>query len=87
MGPKNRRPDMPVPLTPTIEAPLLDIEAVARTLGVTRRQVQRLVAERRIPFLKVGRFVRFDPSSLNVWLDLQRVEPERGLPRQYAHRH
>jgi hypothetical protein len=32
------------------------------------------VAERRIPFLKVGRFVRFDPGELNVWLDDHRVD-------------
>jgi excisionase family DNA binding protein len=84
MGPKNRRPQGPPRPTPTIDAPLLDIDTVAQALGVTRRHVQRLVSERRIPFIKVGRFVRFDPASLNVWLDGQRVEPERGTPREYA---
>ena len=53
-------------------------------LGVTRRHVQRLVAEHRIPFLKIGRFVRFDPAELNVWLDQQRVEAVRSAPRDYA---
>jgi len=52
-----------------LRGPLLDIDAVAEALGVTSRHVQRLVSERRIPFLKVGRFVRFDPGVLNVWLD------------------
>ena len=61
-----------------VERPLLDIDQVATALGVTRRHVQRLVSERRIPFLKVGRFVRFDPAALNVWLEDQRVEPLRG---------
>ncbi len=84
MGPKNRRPQAPPMLTPTVDAPLLDIDTVARALGVTRRHVQRLVSDRRIPFIKVGRFVRFDPASLNVWLEGQRVEPERGTPREYA---
>ena len=41
--------------TPTIDAPLLDTDTVAQVLGVTRRHVQRLVSERRIPFIKVGR--------------------------------
>ncbi len=63
----------------TLESPLLDSDAVARALGVTRRHVQRLVAERRIPFLKMGRFVRFDPVALNVWLDQQRVEADAFL--------
>jgi hypothetical protein len=35
------------------------------------------VAERRIPFFKVGKFVRFDPGELDVWLDQQRVEMRR----------
>jgi excisionase family DNA binding protein len=54
--------------------PLLDTDGVAEVLGITPRHVRRLVAERRIPFFKVGRFVRFDPGELDVWLDLQRVD-------------
>jgi excisionase family DNA binding protein len=45
---------------------------------VTPRHIQRLVAERRIPYLKIGRFVRFDRSELSVWLDQQRVESTRS---------
>jgi excisionase family DNA binding protein len=51
---------------------LIDISSVARILGVTPRHIQRLVAERRIPFLKIGRFVRFDRADLDVWLNEQR---------------
>jgi len=65
-------------------APLLDTDTVAAALGVTPRHIRRLVAERRIPFLEVGRFVRFDPAALNVWLDDLRVEPTRPTPRTYA---
>jgi len=56
---------------------LLDTDEVAVALRVTPRLVRRLVAERRIPFVKVGRFVRFDPGELDVWLDQQRVEVVR----------
>lgn len=69
---------------PAHRASLLDADEVAHVLSITPRHVRRRVAERRIPFLKVGRFVRFDPASLNLWLDGQRVEPERGAPRQYG---
>jgi excisionase family DNA binding protein len=58
--------------------PLLDVDAVAVALGVTTRHIRRLVGERRIPFLKVGKFVRFDPAELDVWLDQRRVTPERS---------
>ena len=73
MGPRNRRVE-PATKSSAFQAQLLDIDAVALALGVTRRHVQRLVAERRIPFLKIGRFVRFDPSELNVWLEERRVD-------------
>jgi excisionase family DNA binding protein len=53
---------------------LIDIHGVAEALCVTPRHIQRLVAERRIPYLKIGRFVRFDRAELSVWLDQQRVE-------------
>jgi len=62
-------------------SPLIDIHAVAEVLCVTPRHIQRLVAERRIPYLKVGRFVRFDPGELDVWLEGQRVEVQRSTCR------
>jgi excisionase family DNA binding protein len=52
---------------------LLDIDGVAEHLGVNERHVRRLVAERRIPFVKWGHLLRFDPAEISVWLDRQRV--------------
>ena len=66
-----------IPRTNTRDA-LLDVDGVAQALGVTNRHVRRLVAERRIPFFKVGKFVRFDPGELDVWLDQRRVEIRRS---------
>ena len=43
---------------------LLDQRHLAERLQITERHVRRLVAERRIPFVKVGRFVRFDPVAV-----------------------
>ena len=51
---------------------LMDIEAVARRLGVQVRHVRRLVAERRIPFVKWGHLLRFDPVEIEAWLDRAR---------------
>jgi excisionase family DNA binding protein len=47
---------------------LLTIDQLAQRLGITVRHVRRLVAERRVPYLKVGRLVRFDPSEITNWL-------------------
>jgi excisionase family DNA binding protein len=42
---------------------LLTMEQLANRLGVTSRHVRRMVDERRVPFLRVGRFIRFDPAD------------------------
>ena len=54
---------------PITEAQLVDISWVARRLGVTERHVRRLVAERRIPFIKWGHLLRFDPDEIEAWID------------------
>lgn len=54
---------------------LLDIEEVARRLSTSPRHIRRMVFERRIPYVKVGRFVRFIPDDLVRWLNEQRVGP------------
>lgn len=48
---------------------LCDIGTVASRLGVETRHVRRLVSERRIPFIKWGRLLRFDPAEVEAWLD------------------
>ncbi len=53
---------------------LLDIDALAHRLAVSPRFVRRLVEERRIRFLKIGRHVRFDPADVQRWIEAQRVE-------------
>ena len=55
---------------------LIDIAAVAQRLGVQVRHVRRLVHERRIPYVKWGRLVRFDPAEIEAWLDHARRSPE-----------
>lgn len=52
---------------------LLTIDQLAEQLGITVRHVRRLIAERRVPYLKVGKLVRFDPAEIATWLDHHRV--------------
>lgn len=64
-------------LAPTALAPrdpLIDIEQAATRLGVSVRFMRRLVDERRIPFHKIGKFVRFDPADLDRWVASRRIE-------------
>lgn len=60
-------------LIPDRRQPLIDLPAVAERLGVNHRHIRRLVHERRIPFIKWGHLLRFDPDQIDSWLDDARV--------------
>ncbi|MGH7714501.1 MAG: helix-turn-helix domain-containing protein [Vulcanimicrobiaceae bacterium] len=51
---------------------LIDIETVAKLLGVGERYVRRMVAERRVPTVKIGHYVRFDLADIRDWVEEQR---------------
>jgi excisionase family DNA binding protein len=54
---------------------LLTIVEVATALGVDVRHVRRLVHERRIPYIKWGHLLRFDPVDIAAWIDAYRRYP------------
>lgn len=51
---------------------LLTIDQLAGHLGSTPRHLRRLIAERRIPYVKVGGLVRFDSEEIRSWIDANR---------------
>jgi excisionase family DNA binding protein len=55
--------------------PMLKPEEVAERLNVSLRFIRRLCHERRVPYTKVGKFVRFDADELEAWIATQRVVP------------
>ena len=69
-GTETRRPDLS---TPPAHLRLVDIDVLAEWLATSPRHVRRLVAERRVPFVKVGHFIRFDPDDIKLWIDEQKV--------------
>lgn len=54
---------------------LLDVNQVAERMCVSPRFIRRLIEERRIPFCKLGKFVRFDPVDIEAWIEARRVDP------------
>ncbi|MEJ7844824.1 MAG: helix-turn-helix domain-containing protein [Acidimicrobiales bacterium] len=58
---------------------LLDIATLADRLSVDVRHIRRLVAERRIPFIKWGHLLRFDPAEIASWIDANRRHPGRPM--------
>jgi excisionase family DNA binding protein len=54
---------------------LLTVAQVAELLGTTERFPRRLIAERRIRFVHVGRHVRIPESALRDFVATSTVEP------------
>jgi excisionase family DNA binding protein len=53
---------------------LLTAQEAAERLGTSLRFVRRLIFERRIPFIKVGRHVRIAASDVDAFIAAGRVE-------------
>ena len=64
----------------------LSVRQVAELLGTTERFPRRLIAERRIRFVRVGRHFRIPESAVRDLLAAGLVEAARpsGVPRRVA---
>jgi excisionase family DNA binding protein len=54
---------------------LLSVDEVASMLGTTVRFPRRLIAERRIRFVRVGRHVRIPERELEAFVEAGTVQP------------
>ena len=73
---------MPEQLTLFDPDPLLDKHQVAQRLNVGPRFVERLIAEKRIAYVKVGRHVRVRTSSVDGFIGQSTVPSDwSGQPR------
>lgn len=62
---------------------LLTVEQAAELLGTTVRFPRRLIAERRITFVKVGRHVRIPQDALTGYIDAHTVQPFQPRKTRY----
>ncbi|MEV0154133.1 helix-turn-helix domain-containing protein [Micromonospora sp. NPDC050686] len=60
---------------------MLTVEQAAQRLGTGVRFVRRIVAERRIRFYKVGKYVRFHPDDLTDYICQGRIDAIRPVLR------
>ena len=63
---------------PAASSRLLTVEAAAERMSTSIRFVRRLIAERRIEFVKIGRHVRISEAALVQFIDAGRVAPMTG---------
>jgi excisionase family DNA binding protein len=55
---------------------LLTVDQAAEYLGVKPRFIRRLVAEKRIPYVKLGSHLRLDDNDLDAFVEAGRVCPQ-----------
>jgi len=72
LHPRRLRDDPPTP------SELLPVAGAAGRLGVPVRFIRRLIAERRIRFYKIGRYVRIDSRDLDAFIAAGRIDPPAG---------
>ena len=52
---------------------LIDVATLAEHLGLTERTIRRKVAQRELPYYKLGNSIRFDPVEIQASLEASRV--------------
>ncbi len=57
--------------------PLLTVPEAGDYLGTGERFVRRLITERRIAYVKLGKYVRLQRSVLDAFVDAGRVPSQR----------
>ena len=63
---------------------LLSVGEVAELLGTTERFPRRLIAERRITFVRLGRHVRIPHSAVTAMIEGGTIEPiDRSARSRY----
>ncbi|GHA87355.1 MULTISPECIES: excisionase family DNA-binding protein [Streptomyces] len=63
---------------------LLTVDEAAEQLGTGGRFVRRLIAERRIRYVKLGRPVRIPESAVTEYIEARTVEPVRRARLRYG---
>lgn len=59
---------------PLFENKLLKLNETAQYLGLSESYIRRLRARGGIPYVKVGRAVRFRVASLNTWIEEREIK-------------
>jgi len=64
----------------------LDIAALAESLRIKRSTLYAWAEQGTIPYLKLGRLLRFDPDEIETWLQAHRQEvTSEQIPPRHRH--
>jgi excisionase family DNA binding protein len=48
---------------------LIDIVELGRRTNVKVATLRKMVYQNRVPYVRIGRLIRFRPSQIDIWLD------------------
>jgi len=54
---------------------LLSIGEASEYMGISKRTLYRMIRGHQIPFLKIGRLVKFDLEQIEKWIAKQSIRP------------
>jgi excisionase family DNA binding protein len=54
---------------------LIGVQEAARYIGISVTTLYKGVSQRKIPYIKMGKLVKFDPIKLDEWIKQQTVMP------------
>lgn len=63
-------------MTNLIDKNFLTTDELAQILRVRKSYIYELTYRHQIPFIKLGRFLRFDPEQIQSWLESKSQKPE-----------
>ena len=63
------------PSLPKTSKRLMTIQELAELTGLSISALYKMVNQRRIPYVKVGRLLRFDSGLIDDWLQAHTVMP------------
>jgi excisionase family DNA binding protein len=58
-----------------LQRKFLTVKEVSEYIGIKPDTIYTMVSQRRIPFTKVGKLVKFDQTALDAWLKQHTVMP------------
>jgi excisionase family DNA binding protein len=62
------------------------VRTLAEKLAVKPLTIYRLIRDGKLPAMKIGRSIRFDPADIDAFLQTVRIKPEGLKDRKQARR-
>jgi excisionase family DNA binding protein len=63
-----------------VSGKMLKIDDVVKKLGVSEPTLRLWIQKKSIPFVRVGRLIRFESTDLNRWIESRKVVVVQSRP-------